>query len=72
LSGAKLIVTDKTLPCACNYKRKKVVLHIYLKSAEVMKLKVYFLVPIQIHQHERRYRTPAAFCCRPLLFLWAR
>lgn len=72
LSGAKLVVTDKTLSSACNYKREKAVLYICLKSEKVMKLTVYFLVLIQIQQYERRYRTPAAFCCRPLLFLWAR
>lgn len=72
LSGAKLVITDKTLFSACNSERGKAVLYICLKSEKVMKFKVYFLVPIQIHQHERQYRTLAAFCCRPLLFQWAK
>lgn len=72
LSAAKVLKTDKTLSSACNYKREKPVLYVCLKSEKAMKLEVYFLVSAQIYQHERQYRTPTAFCCRPLLFLWAR
>lgn len=39
LSGAKLVITDKTLSSACNYNREKAVLYICLKSEKVMKLK---------------------------------
>lgn len=33
---------------------------------------VYFLFHIQMHQHDRWYRAPAAFCCRPSLLLWVK
>lgn len=41
LNGAKLVITDKTLSSACNYKREKAVLYIFSKYEEVMKLSLF-------------------------------